>query len=66
MMYHYFVSGAILLNNGNNSFFNSEITVPDKISSFEEVLLLLNKLALNQKVSPEAVTILNYQLLRIE
>ena len=66
MMYHYFVSGAILLNNGNNSFFNSEITVPDKISSFEEVLLMRNKLALNQKVSPEAVTILNYQLLRIE
>ena len=66
MMYHYFVSGAMLLNNGNNRFFNAEITVPDKISSIEEVLLLRNKLALNQKVSPEAVTIFNYQLLRIE
>ena len=65
MMYHYFVSGVILPNNGNNSYFNSEITMPDKISSFEEVLLLRNKFALNQKVSPEAVIILNYQLLRI-
>ena len=65
MMYHYFVSGVILLNNGNSSYFNSEITMPDKISSFEEVLLLRNKFALNQKVSPESVIILNYQLLRI-
>ncbi len=45
MMYHYFVSGVILPNNGNNSYFNSEITMPDKISSFEEVLLLRNKFA---------------------
>ena len=65
MMYHYFVSGVILLNNGNNRYFNSEITMPDKISSFEEVLLLRNKFALNHNVSPEAVIILNYQLLRI-
>ena len=66
MMYHYFVSGVILPNNGNNSYFNSELILPDKISSFEEVLLLRNKFALSQKVAPENVIILSYQLLRIE
>ena len=65
MMYHYFVSGVMSADGYSQKYFSTEISMPDKISSFEEVLLLRNKFALNQKVSPEAVIILNYQLLRI-
>ena len=66
MMYYYFVSGVMLADGHSQKYFSSEISMPDKISSFEEVLLLRNKFALRENIDPENVIIFNYQLLRIE
>ena len=65
MVYYYFVSGVIL-NNGNNIFFNSEIVMLNEISSFEEVRSFCNKIAFEKNVTPDNVLILCYQLLRVE
>lgn len=66
MMYYYFVSGVVSADGYSQKYFNAEISMPDKISSFEEVLLLRNKFALSENIDPENVIIFNYQLLRIE
>lgn len=66
MIYYYFVSGVMSTDGYSQKYFSTEISIPDKISSFEEVLLLRNKFALSENIDPENVIIFNYQLLRIE
>ena len=39
MMYYYFVSGVMSADGYSQKYFSTEISMPDKISSFEEVLL---------------------------
>lgn len=66
MNYCYFFSGILFPNNYSHSYFNGEITLPKEISSYEDISFLRKKFAASEKIDPENVLILNYQLLRTE